>query len=108
MEPTKEQVKEFCEWCGLEFYENDNRFWARTLSGGATELKLGLTELFEYAVPFLIEELADSMARKGAVDLDFCRLYIMTKWLRGWNDCPEDPALALFWCIYSLITSDVV
>jgi len=36
-EPTQEQIKEFWEWCGVEFYANDNRVWARTPSGGAVD-----------------------------------------------------------------------
>lgn len=111
--PTKIQIKEVWEGCGLHYTEpywvddnNNLAFYGETHS----ELlgNLDLNNLFKYAVPFLIEELATSMASKGAVDLDFCRLWIMTHWLRTWNDNPEDPALALFWTCYPVITGKKV
>ena len=50
---TDQEIKEFWKGCGLEFYESDNRFWARTPSGGAVELLIDLNNLRRYAFPKL-------------------------------------------------------
>ena len=100
-EPTDAQVKEFWGKCGFAFHDGSGWMygWYQEDKLVGQDIKLDLNNLFKYAVPFLIEELANSMAQKGAVDLDFCRLWMMKRWLRAWNDDPGDPALALFWVI---------
>ena len=81
--------KELNKWCGTEginYYEGIE----------------ALGFLFKYAVPKAIEELANSMAQRGAVDLDFCRLWVMKEWVKTWNENPEDATLALFWALWKV------
>jgi len=88
----EEQIKEFWEWCGLNFYECDGRLWAETPSGGAVELTLDLNSLFKYAVPKALDKLYDSH-----LDVQTAAEYLFQCWLTEYDNCEDkDFAQALF------------
>jgi len=105
-EPTKEEIREFWEWCGLTLIPHTDRYssgtqnWIEYQYGGTRVDKpeLDLTNLFRYAVPALNEKLD--------------RHIQLTQVMSGW-ECniglgditytDDDPAMALFWAIWEVI-----
>ncbi len=98
MIPTEEQIKELWERCGVDFYVNDNRYWARTPSGGAVELKVDLNNLFSIAVPKTsLQEIYIQPVDEGwQVDVEAGEYWAVA----------ETPALALFWALREVLRAD--
>ena len=104
--PTDEQIKEFWEWCGLEYRQEP-----RTVCGypsqeyrwcfGSRKLErypvLDLNNLFEYAVPKL-----HAWTIGSCPDGDVCAVAVLSEGIRG-ECCTKTPALALFWAIWEVI-----
>ena len=105
-EPTKEQSKEFWEWCGCKRNEID--VWTWICPDGTRYTRIGsmpntdLDFLFKYAVPKLIAFLATQPI--GCPSIIKIYGWIFNRWEEKLKTEP-DPALALFWAIYSIITS---
>ena len=83
--PTKEEIKEFWELCGLK--RNKYGHWELN-DGPYLDIQLDLNNLFKYAVP---------------KEIDYLPTYrlLFDKWLEWLEDLP-DPALALFWALWDL------
>ena len=108
--PTEEQIKEFWGkiadevgvYAGGKHYHF--RFGDEWYRGEQTSFASGIpiidpNNLFKYAVP----KLKDKLCREG-------KYYILRNLLRDWieqltGDITKD-ALALFWCIFSIIDKD--
>lgn len=125
-QPTQEQIKEFWEWCGLKWFWNhnpdcrcdavdnddsmrswyykDGNEWKLATRFWNEPMKVDLSNLFQYAVPKLGHyhlqntPLKDSKhyARVQSADNKWAEVYA------------NDPALALFWAIYSVIKEEVI
>lgn len=105
MKPTKEQIKNFWEWCGFTnlvyeqgvwefrwFYIDDER--------RRQELPpIDLNSLFQWAIPQL---------RKDTTQEEL--LNVLYGWISSslYYEGDDNSALALFWAIYKLIDPDVV
>lgn len=96
MKPDKERTQELWERCGLEFYQNDNRFWARTPSGGTIELLVDLNNLFLYAVPVWI----DKIMAEQECSSDFAYAVVFKRWLQELELNIPHAADALFEACY--------
>ena len=95
-EPTKEQIKVFWEWCGLN--EQPSGSWY-TDSGEYVYMQImpiDLNNLFQYAVPKVIEK---SMSQGVSELLAYQTLFAL--WLQKGYD-----ALALFWAIYAVLPNE--
>lgn len=94
-EPTQEQIKEFWEWCGFRYKESDGPlacYW-ETSNGRTWGYKLprvDLNNLFKYAVP----------------KLDQSRYYKALSSIFYYDAIKDDPALALFWALWAVMTRD--
>jgi len=102
-QPTETQLKEFWEWCIPERVE------ANRIVEGLPNPALDLNNLFKYAVPKLRE-----LYTLQHIDYDLVRNQVLIwYWIRHRPENPDDftakwginkdPALALFWCIFSVI-----
>ena len=100
MRATKEQIQWFWEQCGVEFYENDGRFWARTPSGGATELLIDLNNLFKYAVPRVVSYDLQNLPYK--YEGQHTAIICMADG-EYYKADSKDPAIALFWAIFKAL-----
>ncbi len=131
--PTKEQIKEFWEWCGLKWFWNHNpnctcgakddddseRSWCYHKNGEwelATRFRnepmtINLTNLFKYPIPKLTQKYIE-------LEIHFDYLAKSDSWnvalLDGFYDKSEsnyliavkndkDPAQGLFWAIWEVI-----
>ena len=97
-EPTKEQIKEFWEWCGMS--KSPTGYWYYPdYSARPDAPELDLNNLFKWAVPKLYE-LGWEYEMKGytyhIVNLYKEERRIASKGLK-------DPSLTLFWAIWELI-----
>jgi len=103
-EPTREQLREFWEWCGFELVAGVAvPYWlypdGRPITRSDDVPRLDLNNLFKWAVP----------------KLTGCHLYAhREKGIRMWTSyvngetieaTDDDPALALFWAIWEVIKS---
>ncbi len=120
MKPTEEQIKEFWEWCGLEYEATklnghpawsiygDERKWCETHYIEEMGKSINLNNLFKYAIP--------KLGVCDRIEIDWspvkgCRDYTADVVL--WSSVnvgshhkwtvSEDPALALFWAIWEVI-----
>jgi len=106
--PTQEQIKEFWEWCGFknkEWLNNPKHFYWETPFGnlfGELVPPIDLNNLFKYAEQPLVDHFIDTTSTEE----EYRKAYydFLCTWLRNyiWKE-PHDPALALFWAIYSII-----
>jgi len=104
MKPTKEQIKELLQWCGIQCYYKDEanddiEAWICPPDSEKTVAFYGLTLdfLFKYALP-------------KSFELDYKKTYMaLLRWITdyanyvGIREADEEPALALFWAIYKVI-----
>ncbi len=112
MKPTKEQMKEFGKGCGLTFlrdkdgtltwYDSEENF----VDFGYPDIDLN--NLFKYAVPKVDYARLDMIFPPYPKGLgDWSALYAWratTKQGKNIADiCDQDPTLALFWAIWSVI-----
>ena len=114
MQPTKEQIKEFWEWCGFRRHEDKDGYWKgcfywhnppNTAVWGATWLPdIDPNNLFKYAVPKLFKM---GLWYKLFSDdgYHFCIIYkdFTNDDVAASVVGTEDPALALFWAIYKVM-----
>ncbi|MDD4876744.1 MAG: hypothetical protein PHQ86_06435 [Dehalococcoidales bacterium] len=113
-EPTKEQIKEFWRWCGFKHIGIDEMgvFGQFPNHGPGLDLHLNLNNLFEYAVPEVMER------NQNFVDLQVRRYIapahddlLISYTCEIWSDNGQGsiikqantPALALFWAIWGVI-----
>lgn len=104
--PSENQIREFWEWCGFQFYQ--------PIEGGAIDVldpegnlylsptklavpPIDLGMLFKYAVPKL----------EGGIDIQLSK-YPDTGWFaylenQAMTTIAETPELALFWAIWEVI-----
>lgn len=108
-EPTKEQIQKFWQWCGFidlrgKTVAGDS--WQYPNGGKGNLPKLDLNNLFKYAVPKIF---VDS---QGGIEFQYypgiLRCILTTECEAGFDETPTenerfDPALALFWAIWSVI-----
>ncbi len=107
--PTEEQVKEFWKWCGFEYRHEEiidastykiftTSLWKDGLEVTEGEPKLDLNSLFRYAVPKLrfcsLQSTNTEPKYYAQASIQFADNHAQTN---------NDPALALFWAIYSII-----
>lgn len=98
--PTREQIREFWEWCGFrDVHYNSLGAIGQKWSGRYPKeewryLDIDLNNLFKYAVPIAHNKLGD----EALYDL-------MIMWIRN-VIFGKDPALALFWAIWEVIKND--
>jgi len=101
--PTKEQIKEFWEWCGVK--QDSDRSW-RDANGlgvliSTVQPDLDLNSLFKFAMPKLPKDYDIYLSRhweKPGI-YSCCIQNIIRKGFRPIFVEDEDPALALFWVI---------
>ena len=110
-QPTKEQIKEFWEWCGWKPIQDreDGRLYIVLweYNGGEDFTKdhhlppIDLNNLFKYAVPKLFE-LGLWYKLFSDDGYHFCVIYkeFTKEDVAASIVGTEDPALALFWAIY--------
>uniref|UniRef100_A0A6M3LPA0 Uncharacterized protein n=1 Tax=viral metagenome TaxID=1070528 RepID=A0A6M3LPA0_9ZZZZ len=104
-QPSESQIREFWEWCGCRQDEIDPSVWI--CLDGTRYTRYGgmptpdMTFLFKYAVPKL---------EGYKIDINRTRFVTAPRWFvqvyNADNDgtsSGEDPALALFWAIYSAL-----
>ena len=100
-QPTREQIKEFWEWCGLVSFKDRLGVvyeYDRKLHKSPPDLDLN--NLFKYAVPKLDNiKLVKNVAPSGDVFWNGTAEYIPNVKVVT----HEDPALALFWAIWEVI-----
>ena len=106
--PTEAQIKKFWEWCGWQIHHDAIKGeWISIRPDGNTYMStvdkkylpllfepMDLNNLFKYAVPKAHNQLGD----EGFYEL-----------MKGWTRAiifGREPALALFWAIYSIIEGD--
>lgn len=97
-EPTKEEVKEFWERCGL-VKQFTSSWYVNEVGGAYVSSRLPSIDpnnLFKYAVPKIREWIKD--------DAEF--MYLLKCWVVDFVLDEEDPALALFRAIYKAIKED--
>ena len=108
-QPTKEQIKEFWEWCGFTLRcppEKDaygRGIWNYP-EGTYGNLELDLNNLFKYAVP----KLRDNYQYELIGWNEGQHKAIINKLQKGWAETyttaiDKDPALALFWAIWEVM-----
>lgn len=125
--PSKEQVRKFWEWCGLQielvwasesydfpgynFYSKKNEFTNYHIPAFKDEFgewqevpELDLNNIFKYAVPKLLPKYSLELItwNEGRYKV------IINKAVKGWAETfttrvGNDPALALFWAIMEII-----
>jgi len=105
-EPTPEQIRELCEWCGWKFdIEDGHIIWAYTPDGDhldfCEEPALDLNNLFKYAVPKLGDSLEIELFKPNVNW--FCQIRSRTTIIATSKGYHKDPALALFWAIWEVI-----
>jgi hypothetical protein len=114
MEPSKEQIKEFWEWCGFKKLDNPTADvkWAYCYpDGNLYSFKsfppIDLNNLFKWAVPKLINKDGQGgVAFRQYPDGLMCVIALESQ--TGFDEhkifrADKDPALALFWAIYKVI-----
>ena len=106
-EPTKEQIKEFWEWCGLEelayfgrcFHYKDGSTWKA--------LPIDLDTLFKHAVPKMLNF---ALSMMGHNDPSLIAYYVSLRspdsLKKVYSAEHKDPALALFWAIWKVINEE--
>ncbi len=102
-QPTRAEQQEFWKWCGFKYKrQNDVGFWC-SLDNKFCDRRappIDLTNLFRWAEKSLV----DHFIATTPTEEEYRKAYydFLCKWLRGyiWNE-PHDPALALFWAIWS-------
>lgn len=120
--PTDEQIKKFWEWCGFKKelipFTTQEGFWEHemmlTVPSG-DKYRVGMDEfpeidhnnLFKYAVPKL------TRAQLTVIPNHNCHAVVCKGEqldIKSWSPDTEneDPALALFWAIWSVIEEEVV
>ena len=100
--PTKEQIKEFWEWCGLTFTKDKDGTlrWYDT-KGDFVDFgypDTNLNSLFEYAWDLAVEKIATD----EKVDTYSAKWSLIIRWMALW-DIIKDPVPALFWAMYKVI-----
>jgi hypothetical protein len=104
-QPTPAEVKDLLEWCGLTYF--DGWFYdgqKRVLIYG---VKPGLDFLFKYAAPKLLGQgNTISVTCSGKYKDYDARIYDKDNNIRADCPCMDDPALALFWAIWSVFHAD--
>jgi hypothetical protein len=113
MPPTKEEIKEFWEWCGFEkiiYLDTSNKpcasHWVHpmALGGGCSELpEINLNNLFKYAVPKMASIQQFQSAEINIRYQGNWWVKLIPKSLMGCdydeNTNNDNLALALFWAI---------
>jgi len=124
-EPTREQVKEFWEWCGLKWFWNHNpechcgevdnddsmRSWHYKEKGEwklATrfwheQMAIDLNNLFKYAVPKIRRYLNAQSEIDGIDTVKYPFHDFLKRWAYAIAIKDEDPATALFWALWEVI-----
>ena len=100
MKPTKEQIKEFWEWCGQKQYTFAPQFNRDGYLGKpyTTELPpIDLNNLFKYAVPIICSSVKLELFSDGEWEAQVCN-----KDNRVEYKSDNDPALALFWAVEAI------
>lgn len=96
-EPTKEQIKEFWEWCGFTRLEYLDRLWYQRLEVSLPlALPIDLNNLFKYAVPKIW--VCDIKLEEGI----FWCVKVAHPELGEGKANNEDFALALFWALWQV------
>ena len=106
-EPTKEQIREFWEWCGFEFDERWSEFNPYKDHNGVIQhsrTPIDLNNLFKYAVPKVIEKLDKQSVRFECFYRFIENEWVWVYWITDDLDhithaIDEDPALALYWAL---------
>ncbi len=122
-EPTEAQIKELWEWCGfVQLPVGKNGFhWERSMRVGnwmppdvlPSDIfksmpylpPIDLNSLFAYAVPRVVGSylvVLESYTTHNPPRLEYT-VMLQDDPLRIYETTAEDPALALFWAIYSVI-----
>jgi len=103
MEPTDSEVQLVWEWCGLRFGVFDGLpacVTSDNLIVGTKFPPIDLKNLFEYSVPFVIEEIRK---KNDNCRVDFAWNLLFSWWMRNLiNSDFNAPALALFWVIWEV------
>ena len=99
MKPTKEQEKEFWEWCGFtrnkqNIGRGSEYLWNYPDAQLGTLPSIDLNNLFKYAVLPLVDKKLGTYWKITAI------------WYESLMKHNEDPALALFWAIWKLIKEE--
>ena len=98
-EPRQEQIKEFWEWCGIDIEKFvDGVPLERIGEGRYLAHPIDLNNLFKYAMP----KVTDWEIGKHFPGGYYVLVYLNTKYNKGYA-VNKDPALALFWAIWSVI-----
>ncbi len=100
-EPTEAQIKEFWEWCGLIKIKRGWKFPNGDALIDCGNPPIDLNNLFRYAVPKLDKYRLEVDWSK--IERHFAYAEIGEKSGTVWND---DPALALFWAIWAVISGN--
>lgn len=95
-EPTEAQIKKFWEWCGLKQARKYDAWYDPNLPEGEpcgvfskTDIStIDLNNLFEYAVPKLIQELGRARVA-----------FILQNWVHEVAMHGKDPAVSLFYIL---------
>ena len=114
-EPTKEQIKEFWEWCGFkDTFEGDTGayYWKAPNGDAGVDLPpIDLNNLFKYAVPMAIGDYKYTLAMTTDVEYGSRE----NTYTFGLSSDPlvidaevtdRDPALALFWTLWEVMKND--
>ena len=108
-EPTQEQIKEFWEWCGLHYHGEAGELLVYAPDGtvfNCGQPRIDLNNLFKYAVPKLDKMgnhliLRSHVYSESLVDSPDYEAEIAG----GIKSHSIDPALALFWAIWKVISN---
>jgi hypothetical protein len=96
--PSKEQIKEFWEWCGLTQNHWTKEWFVNPHTRAEPQPVLDLNNLFKYAVPKLhTVRLEYDYFEQGK------QFGVSTAGNRTTYARANDPALALFWAIWEVI-----
>jgi len=100
-EPTREQIKEFWEWCDALYWQAGN-VSGEPIGIPLYTLSLDLNNLFKYAVPKLQKDGLDVTLYLNCWSYPEVIIY-RDRDSKEWHTSDEDPALALFWAIWEVI-----
>ena len=113
-QPTKEQMRWFCEQCGLRNLYGRYDTWLYPDGKYGNQPDLDLNNLFKYAVPKLDKKVSGTNAWITGLDITFSygahqggiicgvQAEVLVKDVHNtqYSSITGDPALALFWAIY--------
>ena len=114
-QPTQEQIKEFWEWCNpalFRYIHPSEQSKARArgeifASYPVTLQTIDLNNLFKYAVPKVksVELKVVNLENTGNLSGWYCSAQVANKQIGEikHSGIQNDPALALFWAIWSVI-----